>query len=500
MASRAATPSNLLQPGRGQCGARRSDDAPQRRASDPAARCNASATARTDRSPGAEVPSDRTLRVLRMADMPRWHRLSHRGRRPLLQRSPSLRSRRGRRAADRADGRNLPQRRAHRRAHAYERQPQTHDGGGTYAVKSSAIRRLDDRAHPRRCASDRTGNGGALRTDPRAAPASRTGLSRLSRHCSAGRSPRHQASGSRSGARHRHRRAHLRFGQIHPRQPSRPASPAKARHGRNADPTRQHPWSALLQLGETNLLKHPTLDQLHALGLHGMAKAFAEIAAGGEADGLGHHEWLGLLLDRETSWRQDKRLVARLRVAKLRQQACVEDVDYRNPRGLDRALFQKLAEGEWINAHDNLALIGPTGVGKSWLASALGHKACRDNHTVLYQRVPRLFEALALARGDGRHPRLLRNLGRADLLILDDLGLEPFDAAARHDLLEILEKRYGRRSTMITSQLPVDRWHEIIGDPTYVDAILNRLVHNAHRIELAGESMRRTREKQTRKA
>ena len=202
------------------------------------------------------------------------------------------------------------------------------------------------------------------------------------------------------------------------------------------------------------MLKHPTLDQLHALGLNGMAKAFVEIAANGEADGLGHHEWLGLLLDREASWRQDKRFAARLRVAKLRQQASVEDVDYRCHRGLDRTLFQKLVEGEWINAHDNLALVGPTGVGKSWLASALGHKACRDNRSVLYQRVPRLFEDLALARGDGRHPRILRNLGRADLLILDDWGLEPLDAAARHDLLEILEERYGRRSTMITSQLP----------------------------------------------
>jgi DNA replication protein DnaC len=231
-----------------------------------------------------------------------------------------------------------------------------------------------------------------------------------------------------------------------------------------------------------------------------MAKAFTEIVASGEADGLGHPEWLGLLLDREASLRQDKRFAARLRIAKLRQQACVEDIDYRSPRGLDRALFQKLIEGGWINAHDNLALVGPTGVGKSWLASALGQKACRDNRSVLYQRVPRLFEDLALARGDGRHARLIRALGRADLLILDDWGLQPLDAAARHDLLEILEDRYGRRSTVITSQLPVDRWHEIIGDPTYADAILDRLVHNAHRVELNGESLRRTRTKQKIKA
>jgi DNA replication protein DnaC len=180
--------------------------------------------------------------------------------------------------------------------------------------------------------------------------------------------------------------------------------------------------------------------------------------------------------------------------------AVIEDVDYRSPRGLDRALFQKLAEGEWIDRAEGLLVTGPTGVGKSWLACAIGHKACRDNRSVLYHRVPKLFADLALARGDGRHPRILRSLRRSDLLILDDWGLEPLDAAARHDLLEILEERYGRHSTIVTSQIPVGRWHEIIGEPTHADAILDRLVHNAHRIELSGESVRRTRGKSNQKA
>src|ERR1700686_791550 len=248
------------------------------------------------------------------------------------------------------------------------------------------------------------------------------------------------------------------------------------------------------------MLTHPTLDQLNQLGLFGMAKAFGEAETSAETAALTHLEWLALLLDREMTYRHDKKLAARLRYARLRQQVLVEDVDYRATRGLDRPLFQKLVTGDWIDAHDNLIVCGPTGVGKSWLACALGHKACRDNRSVLYQRVPKLFADLALARGDGRYARIVRALGGVQLLILDDWGLEPLDAQARHDLLEILEERYGRRSTIITSQLPVESWHEIIGDPTYADAILDRLVHNAHRIELAGESMRRTRGKKNKKA
>jgi DNA replication protein DnaC len=241
------------------------------------------------------------------------------------------------------------------------------------------------------------------------------------------------------------------------------------------------------------MLTHPTLDQLSALGLVGMAKAFAEVEASPEAGTMTHAEWLGLLLDREMTHRYDRKLVRRLRYARLRHQAAVEDVDYRTARGLDRALFHKLIEGQWIEAHDNLLITGPTGVGKSWLASALGHKACRDDRSVLYQRLPKLFGDLALARGDGRYGRLCRALGGVQLLILDDWGLEPLNAEARHDLLEILEERYGRRSTVVTSQLPVDKWHEVIGNPTYADAILDRLVHNAQRIDLSGDSLRRKR-------
>jgi len=239
------------------------------------------------------------------------------------------------------------------------------------------------------------------------------------------------------------------------------------------------------------MLTHPTLDQLRQLGLAGMARAFEELAASSRGGELDHAEWLGLLLDRELADRHDRRLTARLRYARLRHRSAVEDVDYRANRGLDRVLFQKLALGGWIEQKQNLIIVGPTGVGKSWLACALGHKACRDNHSVLYQRIPRLFADLGLARGDGRFARLMRSLGGVRLLILDDWGLEPLGPEQRRDLLEIVEERYGRGATLITSQIPVKRWHELIGDPTLADAILDRIVHNAHRIQLRGESLRK---------
>jgi DNA replication protein DnaC len=239
------------------------------------------------------------------------------------------------------------------------------------------------------------------------------------------------------------------------------------------------------------MLTHPTLDLLHKLGLHGMAKGFKEFERQPEATGLAHAEWLALLLEHEVTQRRQKRFETRARVAKLRQSASIEDVDYRAARGLDRGLFLKLAGCDWIRSRHNLLITGPCGVGKSWLACALGQKACREDLSTAYHRVPRLFSTLAMARADGRYARTLRQIAKVDLLILDDWGPETLTADQRRDLLEIIDDRHEMRSVIITSQVPVEQWYEIIGNPTIADAVLDRLVHNAYRIELTGESLRK---------
>jgi len=239
------------------------------------------------------------------------------------------------------------------------------------------------------------------------------------------------------------------------------------------------------------MLTHPTEQRLIALGLAGMAKALEEQRRLPDMAALAFEERLGLMVDREAIERQNKRLVTRLKFAGLRQNAVVEDLDTKTPRGLDKLLFAKLAAGDWIDQHQNLIVIGPTGVGKSWISCALAHTACRNDRSVLYHRVPRLFDALALARGDGRHARLLKTIARVELLILDDWGLASLTPAQGRDLLEIVDDRHGRGSTIVTSQLPVEQWHEAIANPTVADAILDRLVHNAHRLTLKGDSLRK---------
>ena len=245
------------------------------------------------------------------------------------------------------------------------------------------------------------------------------------------------------------------------------------------------------------MLKHPTLDKLHALKLTGMAAALADQSATPDITDLSFEERLGLLVDREMTERDNRRMTSRLRRAKLRHNAILEDLDYRYSRGLDKGLGQSLASCQWVKEHLNALITGPTGVGKTWLACALAHKACREGYTAQYVRLTRLLRELTIAKGDGQYSKLLTSLAKVDVLILDDWGLMKLSAENRRDLLEVLEDRHGRRSTIATSQLPIEEWHGIIGDATLADAILDRLVHNAYKINLRGESMRKQQAKLT---
>lgn len=241
------------------------------------------------------------------------------------------------------------------------------------------------------------------------------------------------------------------------------------------------------------MLINPTLQKLNDLGLIGMAVAFGQQLEQPEYLDLSFEDRLGLLVDREAQDRDNRRLQRNLKAAKLRAQACIEDLDFRTPRGLDRGTVLSLAEAHWVEAHRDILVTGATGVGKTFLACALAQAALRHRHRALYLRVPRLLEEVRIARADGRLPRLLASWSRFDVIVLDDLALRPLAAQQAADLLEIIEDRHQRRSTIVASQLPVTHWQEVLGEPTVADAILDRLVHGAYRIELQGDSFRRAR-------
>ena len=245
------------------------------------------------------------------------------------------------------------------------------------------------------------------------------------------------------------------------------------------------------------MLNHQTVQHLRSLRLKGMAEAFARQLEHPPSASLSFEERLALLVDYEQSCRTNRRLQRLLSKARLKQSACLEDIDFNSTRGLNRQLVSSLASSDWIRSHQNLHITGPTGTGKSWLACAFGQAACRQGFTVRYERTGRLLDELKIARGDGSYTKTLRQISNIDLLVLDDFGLKPLSQIERHDLLEIIEDRHGSASTIITSQLPISSWHEFLAEPTIADALLDRLLANSHRIELKGESLRKTRSKLT---
>ncbi len=241
------------------------------------------------------------------------------------------------------------------------------------------------------------------------------------------------------------------------------------------------------------MLVEQTLDKLTSMRLLGMAAFLRTFLADPKQRGIDALDLVGLLADAEWVHRENARLTQRLKNARLKLQACIEDIDYAHARGLVKSTILELQTSRWIQQNQNVVITGPTGVGKSYLACALGQKACRDGFSVAYRRLSRLFDELAQARADGTLPLLLRRLAKTNVLILDDFGLEVLGVAERKGMLEVLEDRYGTSSTIVTSQLAPDAWHAVIGDPTLADAICDRLMHNAYKFELRGESIRKPR-------
>lgn len=239
------------------------------------------------------------------------------------------------------------------------------------------------------------------------------------------------------------------------------------------------------------MLNQQTIEKLHALKLPGMAEALKDQLPQPDIQRLSFEERFGLIVDRQWDWKENNRLQRYLKEAKLKLDACVEDIDYQTPRGIDQSVIMRLISCDWIRHHQNIIITGPTGSGKTFLACALANKACREGHRTLYIRSPKLYYELAVSRGDGSYGKMINKLARTQILLLDDLGLAPMTDSERRDLLEVIEDRHGSGSTIITSQLPIENWHEHIGDPTIADAILDRLIHSAHKINLKGGSMRK---------
>jgi len=241
------------------------------------------------------------------------------------------------------------------------------------------------------------------------------------------------------------------------------------------------------------MLHQETVEKLYAMKLNGMADAFKEQLLQPDLYDLPFEERFTLLVDRQWTWKEDRRMKRLLKNAKLKINGCIEDIDFKTPRGIDKSVILRLANGDWIKRTQNIIITGPTGVGKTYLACAIANRACRMGYSAFYIRAPRLFQELAIARGDGSYPKIMKKLLKTNVLVIDDLGLAPMSATERRDLLEVIEDRHGLASTIVATQLPITSWHENIRDPTIADAILDRLIHNAHKINLKGESMRKLR-------